>query len=369
MIRVAKYKRPNGYWYVRYFLAGQRCDESTKTTSDGAAESCWIRRELEINAGIQPVQHGDVRDLIARYLDAMPPKTSPAHRGEAERILNGFLRICGRKRPDGSHSLKTGQLSPEVVDRFIARRQTTKLHDGSRLSKRGWKIVRSRPVSNVTLKKELRYLSGFLNWCCRQRPPYLRENPIPLSIAAAVKSDARPHFMISEAEFRALLTACRSLREYLFLLLGWWTGGRRGEILALHYYHFDFQTCSVDISHGKKIMYGWLPLSSEIIQMVKDLYREAKEADSLFPEDPFAWHGFAQLCRRAGIRHHRFHDFRISTSTRIKSGGFDAGLAGLWVGNQAATNRTYYSDLTAVATQIGSLLRVDNLPPAPSQTS
>jgi hypothetical protein len=54
MIRVAKYKRPNGYWYVRYFLAGQRCDESTKTTSESGAESYRLRREIEINAGRAP---------------------------------------------------------------------------------------------------------------------------------------------------------------------------------------------------------------------------------------------------------------------------------------------------------------------------
>lgn len=369
MIRVAKYKRPNGYWYVRYFLAGQRCDESAKTTSDSGAESYRLRRELEINSGIQPLQHAEVWELVSRYLESMPPQTSAKHRQEVNRVLRNFLRICGRKRADGSYRLHSQQVTPEQIDRYVNRRAHARLYDGSRLDARGRQIVRRRPVSNVTLKTELRYLSGFFNWCCRQRPPYLRENPIPLSNAAAIRNDARPHFMITEEEFRILLRACRSPREYLFLLLAWWTGGRRSEILALHYYHFDFAACTVDMSHGKNNMYGRLPLSAEIIDLVKNLYRDAKEADPLFPEDPFVWHGFAQLCRRAGIRHHRFHDFRISTSMRIKSGGFDAGLAGLWVGNQAATNRTYYSDLTGVAMRIGSLLRVDNLPPVPSQSA
>lgn len=213
MVRVTKFRRSNGVWYVRYAMGGERAAESARTRSESVAESYRIRREMEINAGIQPVRHGDVGDLIGCYLEAMPPKTSPAHRGEAERILKGFLQICGRKRAEDIYVLKTGQLSPETVDRFIARRPKEQLHDGSKRSKIGRRVSRYKPVSNVTLRKELRYLSGFFNWCCRQRPPYLRENPIPLSNAASLKNDSRPHFMITEEEFRALRLDADKLRE------------------------------------------------------------------------------------------------------------------------------------------------------------
>ncbi len=89
--------------------------------------------------------------------------------------------------------------------------------------------MRHRPISNVTLKTELRYLSGFFNWWCRQRPRYLGENPIQLSNAANLKNDAKPHYMITVDEFRALLKACETAEEYLFVMLGWWTGGPRGK--------------------------------------------------------------------------------------------------------------------------------------------
>ena len=59
--------------------------------------------------------------------------------------------------------------------------------NGSRHDPRGRKVVRRKQISNVTLRKELRYLSGFLNWLCRQRPPYLRENPISLSNAKSIQ--------------------------------------------------------------------------------------------------------------------------------------------------------------------------------------
>jgi len=370
MIRVTKFKRKTGgYWYVRYWLSGRPVDESTRSKSESAAESYRLKRELEINAGIQPIRHADVGRLIEEYLGSRPRHGSKKHLREMRRILDGLLEVCGRKRKDGTGRLQTQQLSPALIDRYINRRQEVQLHRGERKDVRGRRIVRCRPVSNVTLRKELRYLSGFFNWCCRQRPPYLRENPIPLSNASVVKDDARPHFMITEDELRALLNVCERVQEYLFLLLGWWTGARRSEILVLHYYHFDFAGCTLDVRHMKNNMLSVLPVSREIVEIVKRLYEDADEAAPLFRRDPFPDHGFERLCRKAGIRHHRFHDFRISTSMKIKSGGFDASVAGLWVGNQAATNRAHYTDLIPVAGQIGSLLEVSDLPPVPWRTA
>ena len=365
MIRVSKFQRPSGYWYVRYWLDGTLVDESTRTKRESEAESFKARREVEINAGIQPIKHSDVNDLILKYTESKPRGTSASHLNEVTRILEGFLRVCGRKRRDGTHRLQTQQITPDLMNRYIKKRQGCDLHQGERQDARGRRIVRKKAVSNVTLRKELRYLSAFFNWCCKQRPRYLLENPIPLSNAGRIKSDAKPHFMITEDEFRSLLKACETPREYLFLLLGWWTGGRRSEILALHYYHFDFQENTLNIAHMKNNMHGLLPLSKTIVELVEQLYKDADEADRVFPKDPFPSHRFARLCVKAGVRHHRFHDFRISTSMRIKSGGFDASLAGMYVGNSQAVNQTHYTDLTPFGEQIASLLEVSALPPVP----
>lgn len=369
MVRVSKFRRPSGYWYVRYWVAGRPVDEAARTQSEQLAESYRLKREMEVNAGIQPLRHAQLRDLVRQYMDALPPGTSSSHRREAERILEGFLQVSGRRSRAGGPRLSTDQVSPALIDRFLNRRREVRMHEGEQRDASGRRIVRKRAISYVTLRKELRYLSGFFNWCCRQRPPYLRENPIPLSNAHNIKSDARPHFMITESEFRALLEACETRRQYLFLLLGWWTGGRRGEIHALHYYHFDFKACTLDMSHFKNNAYGVLPLSKQIVAIIEELYRGAQEADRVFPKDPFPSHAFAKLCQKAGIRHHRFHDFRISTSTLIKAGGCDASLAALWVGNQATTNRAHYTDLQAVAPRIASLLELPDLPPVPPRTA
>jgi len=368
MVRISKIQRKNGYFYLRYWNAGRPLDESTRTKNEAEAEAIRVRRELEMNAGFQPLQHADVGDLIARYIASLPFSSS-SHVHEANRILHGFLHVCGRKRADGPPRLQTQQLTPELIDRFILRRKQTSLHDGERRDRRGRRIVRRKAISNVSLRKELRYLSSFMNWCCRQRPAFLRENPIALSNARRIKDDAQPHFMITEEEFRALLKQCDTLSEYLFLVLAWWTGGRRNEILALHYYDFDFANKTVRIVHKKNNKTGVLPVSQQIVDLVQQSYRQASEADKVFSCDPFPYRAFSRLCRSAGVRPHRVHDFRISVSMKLKVGGFDASLAALWVGNTATTNRAHYSDLTGVAQQIALHLELSGLPPVPQQTS
>ena len=76
MIKVSKWKRANGVWYVRYWLNGQPNDESIRTRSESEAESHRLRREIELNAGIEPLRHEEVNELSNLYLASMPPKTT-----------------------------------------------------------------------------------------------------------------------------------------------------------------------------------------------------------------------------------------------------------------------------------------------------
>jgi len=111
MISVAKFQRcSNKYWYVRYWIGGQRVDESARTKSESVAESYRIRREMEINAGIYPIRHAQVKAVIPAYAAAFPPQVSAKHRHEVSRALKNFLQICGRKRADGSYGLQTQQM-------------------------------------------------------------------------------------------------------------------------------------------------------------------------------------------------------------------------------------------------------------------
>ena len=154
MIRVSKFKRSvGGYWYIRYWVGGRMVDESTRTKDETQATHAQIKREVELNAGIQPVRHGDVGALVDRYLSAFPPKTSLSHRREATRILSGFIKLSGRKRQDGSFRLRTDQITPELIDRYVNKRPQGQLHDGTTRDVRGRRVVRYRAVSNVTLRK------------------------------------------------------------------------------------------------------------------------------------------------------------------------------------------------------------------------
>ena len=71
MIRVSKFQRQNSHWYVRYWMGGRPVDESARTTSEAGAETYRIRREMEINAGIQPIKHVDLSDLTSSYIESL----------------------------------------------------------------------------------------------------------------------------------------------------------------------------------------------------------------------------------------------------------------------------------------------------------
>ena len=60
MTRVSKFRRSSGYWYVRYWLASQPVDESARTKSETTAEAYRVRREIEINVGVEPLKHADI---------------------------------------------------------------------------------------------------------------------------------------------------------------------------------------------------------------------------------------------------------------------------------------------------------------------
>lgn len=80
MIRVSKFRRPSGYWYVRYWLAGRPVDESARTTTESAAEAYRVRREIEINTGFEPIRHAASEQLIGLYLQRRAAVRRPAER-------------------------------------------------------------------------------------------------------------------------------------------------------------------------------------------------------------------------------------------------------------------------------------------------
>lgn len=79
-IHIAKSGRSNGYGSVRDWIDGRAVDESAHTRNESAAESQRLKREIEINAGIQPIRHADVGELVETYREAMPPRTSALQR-------------------------------------------------------------------------------------------------------------------------------------------------------------------------------------------------------------------------------------------------------------------------------------------------
>ncbi|MDM8008225.1 MAG: hypothetical protein QUV05_18965 [Phycisphaerae bacterium] len=77
MVSVSRFRRPNGYWYVRYWMNAQVVDDSARTKSETEAERYRLRREIEIGAGIQPIRHAHIDELLPVYQESFPQRPRP----------------------------------------------------------------------------------------------------------------------------------------------------------------------------------------------------------------------------------------------------------------------------------------------------
>jgi hypothetical protein len=77
MVSVSRFRRPNGYWYVRFWINAQVVDDSARTKSETEAERYLLRREIEIGAGIQPIRHAHIDELLPVYQESFPQRPRP----------------------------------------------------------------------------------------------------------------------------------------------------------------------------------------------------------------------------------------------------------------------------------------------------
>ena len=64
MIQVSKLTKPNGYWYVRYWVGGHAVDESTRTKSESAAEQYRLRRGLSAAGEFSVLVHEAAHEFL-----------------------------------------------------------------------------------------------------------------------------------------------------------------------------------------------------------------------------------------------------------------------------------------------------------------
>ncbi len=127
-------------------------------------------------------------------------------------------------------SVKTEKLRVKTLKEFFGDCDLTEI-DKVRITEYCG-LRRKAGKSPGTINRALAWLSFFSNWCIERG--YLKENPTPKML---IEPDSRI-VILSSRQVRELLYACDP-RQKLLVMLGIYTGMRRGEILKLQWSRVD----------------------------------------------------------------------------------------------------------------------------------
>lgn len=165
-------------------------------------------------------------------------------------------------------------------------------------------------------------------------------------------------------ELRALLAACRESRSphlYTAVLLGLYTGMRKGEIMSLRWDDLDFSNGFILVRNTKNGRPRMIPMAIELREYLSNLHRAS---DRVVPED--FDRAFVNAVRRAGITDFRFHDLRHHFASYLVMSGVDIRTVAELLGHRTLAMVMRYSHLrpdhlaravSAYAGTIGAALR------------
>lgn len=290
------YKRPNSKnWWLKYYEDGRPVQRSSGTPLKKEARRILKQIEGELSQGKKPtMSYGTVKfqDLAEGILADYQINNRKSLAGLESRMkpLNAFF---GR--------MKVTDITTDVINRFIQKRL-----------KEQTKTRKNKIVSNAEVNRELAALKRMFNLAAQQTPPKVPFVPyIPM-----LKEDNVREGFFEYDEFQRVKAA---LPAYLVPVaeFGYLTGWRKGEILGLTWDRIDLEEGTIRLERGetKNKQGREIYIEDELL----DLLRTQKKKISL--GCPYVFHRYGKkisrfdaswtsACKRAGIGHRLFHDFR-----------------------------------------------------------
>jgi integrase len=307
-----------GHWWIKFSAAGQLFRESSKSENYADAERLLKKRigEMVTGAfhgfGVEKVTVSELLDCV--LLDySTNGKAVRFARNAIENHLRPSFR--GRTAP---------AVTTEAVKKYIAFRRS--IDQGTRPYKGRLEAVKQipiRPASNATINRELALLKHAFHLGWKSTPRKVTSIPyIPLLEERNVRKGFFEH-----DQFLAMRSA---LPEYIrpALTFAYYTGCRRGEILALEWSQVDLEERVVRLEPGttKNDEARNLPLTTELFEV---LSMQRSIRDVKFPNCPWVFFGEAggkigrfqrswrTACKAAGLAaegepERLFHDLRRS---------------------------------------------------------
>lgn len=290
-------KLPSGKWRVQVRKRGHYASRTFHTK--GQADT-WARKiEMRIDNDEHIADDTSLSDLLDRYLKEVTPAKKGADR-ERRRIL--------QLQSDPIAQETGATVTSEVVTRYRDRRLET--------------------VSGETVRKELALLSDLFKvargeWHLPLGNPveHVRRPP------PAKSRDRR----LTWSELRMLLRAADKQKNRqigAIIRLGYLTGMRQSEILALRWEWIDFNDAVALLPDTKNGDARAIPLGRRAVRLLERLQPDDLD-DHEEPEGPIfsytsdgfrsIWH---RMTRAVGLTDIRFHDLRHEATSRF----FEAGL-------------------------------------------
>jgi integrase len=238
-----------------------------------------------------------LRDILERYRDKITIKKRSAD--TETYLINAFLR-------EPIANLTLAQITSSHF---------TKYRD-----------CRLKKVKPGTINRQLGIIKHAFDIAMREWDIPLRENP--LSKLKKLKTNNARCRRMELQEWQAIKTAaltCRNRSIMPLIKLAVETAMRRGELLALQWQHVDFQTRTAHIPVTKNGHSRTIPLTSEAIRILKEIYGMRLSDEEVFPglTGNAVDHAWNRIVERAKIIDLHFHDLRHEAISRF----FERGLS------------------------------------------
>jgi site-specific recombinase XerD len=212
-------------------------------------------------------------------------------------------------------------------------------------------LLKQKKLAVASVKQRTSALRFFFVKTLR-RPYMLEQIPYP-------KVPRRLPTVLSEAEVARLIDSASNLLHRAMLMMLYSTGIRRAELCRLKVSDVDSKRMILHIREGKGGRDRDVPLSSTLLETLREYWRWMKPKTYLFPgtvknwradvpiTDKIPWHACREAAQRAGIdKRVTPHILRHSYATHLLEAGADLRTIQILLGHAKLEHTVFYLHLS-----------------------
>jgi site-specific recombinase XerD len=215
-----------------------------------------------------------------------------------------------------------------------------------------WYLLQERKLDPGTVEMRMSALRFFFKKMLKRRDMHFDDLPFP-------KTPRKLPTVLSPEEVRRMIEGTTNLMHRTLLMVLYGTGVRRKELSLLKVADIDSKRMVIHIRQGKRSRDRDIPLSSKLLEALREYWLWKKPRVYLFPSteghrcveapmsDKVVWWAVREAARRAGItRKIGPHTFRHSFATELLEAGTDLRTIQLLMGHARLEDTTLYLHLS-----------------------